>query len=139
MNGGRCARRELTSACCRSLCEYCLLHLLLKKNPEMFSQHFVECIFHFNSYSKHKSYNKFSQSERWHRHTCFFVFCCECWLFIQSFLFFKKKCVQREGSLLAKRSSTPREAFPDLPLPVGELHRRPALQHHQQDQPDSPG
>ncbi|KAI3363176.1 hypothetical protein L3Q82_011545, partial [Scortum barcoo] len=47
-----------------SLCEYCLLHLLLKKNPEMFSQHFIECIFHFNSYSKHKSYNKFPQTER---------------------------------------------------------------------------
>ncbi|XP_035518951.1 condensin-2 complex subunit D3 [Morone saxatilis] len=47
-----------------SLCEYCLLHLLLKKNPEMFSQHFIECIFHFNSYNKHKSYNKFTQSER---------------------------------------------------------------------------
>ncbi|GLD65173.1 condensin-2 complex subunit D3, partial [Lates japonicus] len=46
-----------------SLCEYCLLHLLLKKNPEMFSQHFIECIFYFNSYSKHKSYNKFPQSE----------------------------------------------------------------------------
>ncbi|KAF6727077.1 Condensin-2 complex subunit D3 [Oryzias melastigma] len=47
-----------------SLCEYCLLHLLLKKNPEMFSQHFIECIFHFNSYNKHKSYNKFPQTER---------------------------------------------------------------------------
>ncbi|KAM6915873.1 condensin-2 complex subunit D3 [Xenentodon cancila] len=47
-----------------SLCEYCLLHLLLKKNPDMFSQHFIECIFHFNSYSKHKSYNKFPQSNR---------------------------------------------------------------------------
>ncbi|XP_039478021.1 condensin-2 complex subunit D3 isoform X1 [Oreochromis aureus] len=47
-----------------SLTEYCLLHLLLKKNPEMFSQHFIECIFHFNSYTKHKSYNKFSQSDR---------------------------------------------------------------------------
>lgn len=47
-----------------SLCEYCLIHLLLKKNPEMFSQHFIECIFHFNSYNKHKSYNKFPQSER---------------------------------------------------------------------------
>ncbi|XP_041803855.1 condensin-2 complex subunit D3 [Chelmon rostratus] len=47
-----------------SLCEYCLLHLLLKKSPEMFSQHFIECIFHFNSYSKHKCYNKFPQSER---------------------------------------------------------------------------
>ncbi|XP_031160553.2 condensin-2 complex subunit D3 [Sander lucioperca] len=47
-----------------SLCEYCLVHLLLKKNSEMFSQHFIECIFHFNSYNKHKSYNKFPQSER---------------------------------------------------------------------------
>nr|XP_054605922.1 condensin-2 complex subunit D3 isoform X1 [Nothobranchius furzeri] len=47
-----------------SLCEYCLLHRLLKKNPEMFSQHFIECIFHFNSYGKHKSYNKFPQTER---------------------------------------------------------------------------
>ncbi|KAM9344578.1 condensin-2 complex subunit D3 [Symphorus nematophorus] len=47
-----------------SLCEYCLLHLLLKKNPEMFSQHFIECIFHFNSYNKHKTYNKFPQSDR---------------------------------------------------------------------------
>ncbi|XP_036980701.1 condensin-2 complex subunit D3 [Acanthopagrus latus] len=47
-----------------SLCEYCLVHLLLKKNPEMFSVHFIECIFHFNSYNKHKSYNKFPQSER---------------------------------------------------------------------------
>ncbi|CAG6018121.1 unnamed protein product [Menidia menidia] len=47
-----------------SLCGYCLFHLLHKKNPEMFSQHFIECIFHFNSYSKHKSFNKFPQSER---------------------------------------------------------------------------
>ncbi|XP_034021265.1 condensin-2 complex subunit D3-like [Thalassophryne amazonica] len=30
----------------------------------MFSQHFIECIFHFNSYNKHKSYNRFRQSER---------------------------------------------------------------------------
>ncbi|XP_029031397.1 condensin-2 complex subunit D3 isoform X2 [Betta splendens] len=47
-----------------SLCEYCLLHGLLKKNPEMFSQHFIECIFHFNSYNQHKSFNKFPQSDR---------------------------------------------------------------------------
>ncbi|KAM3865358.1 condensin-2 complex subunit D3 [Diretmus argenteus] len=47
-----------------SLCEYCLVHLLLKKNPAMFSQHFVECIFHFNSYSQHKAYNRFPQSDR---------------------------------------------------------------------------
>ncbi|XP_061546170.1 condensin-2 complex subunit D3 [Phycodurus eques] len=46
-----------------SLCEYCLLHILLKKNPEMFSQHFIECIYHFNSHSGHNSYNKFPQTE----------------------------------------------------------------------------
>uniref|UniRef100_A0A3P9Q8W3 Non-SMC condensin II complex, subunit D3 n=1 Tax=Poecilia reticulata TaxID=8081 RepID=A0A3P9Q8W3_POERE len=46
------------------LCEYCLLHRLHKKNPEMFSQHFIECIFQFNSYNKHTLYNKFPQSER---------------------------------------------------------------------------
>ncbi|XP_065110750.1 condensin-2 complex subunit D3 isoform X2 [Paramisgurnus dabryanus] len=45
------------------LCEYCLVDLLLKKSPLMFSQHFIECIFHFNSYEKHKKYNKFPQSE----------------------------------------------------------------------------
>uniref|UniRef100_A0A8C7K146 Non-SMC condensin II complex, subunit D3 n=1 Tax=Oncorhynchus kisutch TaxID=8019 RepID=A0A8C7K146_ONCKI len=47
-----------------SLCEYCLVHLLLKKNPVMFSQHFIECIFHFNSYEKHKTYNKFPQKAK---------------------------------------------------------------------------
>lgn len=46
------------------LCEYCLVDLLLKKSPLMFSQHFIECIFHFNSYEKHKKYNKFTQTER---------------------------------------------------------------------------
>ncbi|XP_029922361.1 condensin-2 complex subunit D3 [Myripristis murdjan] len=46
-----------------SLCEYCLVDLLLKKNPTMFSQHFIECIFHFNSYTKHKTYNKFPQTD----------------------------------------------------------------------------
>lgn len=47
-----------------SLGEFCLAHLLLKRNPTMFFQHFIECIFHFNSYEKHGQYNKFSQSER---------------------------------------------------------------------------
>ncbi|KAI7810837.1 condensin-2 complex subunit D3 isoform X1 [Triplophysa rosa] len=45
------------------LCEYCLVDLLLKKSPLMFSQHFIECIFHFNSYDKHKKYNKLPQTE----------------------------------------------------------------------------
>ncbi|XP_012585422.1 PREDICTED: condensin-2 complex subunit D3 isoform X2 [Condylura cristata] len=44
--------------------EFCLAHLLLKRNPIMFFQHFIECIFHFNNYEKHEKYNKFPQSER---------------------------------------------------------------------------
>ncbi|NXC43757.1 CNDD3 protein, partial [Penelope pileata] len=44
--------------------EFCLVHLLLKRNPAMFSQHFIECIFHFNSYEKHEKYNRFPQSQR---------------------------------------------------------------------------
>uniref|UniRef100_A0A7M4FS80 Condensin-2 complex subunit D3 n=1 Tax=Crocodylus porosus TaxID=8502 RepID=A0A7M4FS80_CROPO len=44
--------------------EFCLVHLLLKRNPVMFSQHFIECIFHFNSYEKHEKYNRFPQSDR---------------------------------------------------------------------------
>ncbi|XP_009981067.1 PREDICTED: condensin-2 complex subunit D3, partial [Tauraco erythrolophus] len=44
--------------------EFCLVHLLLKRNPTMFSQHFIECIFHFNSYEKHEKYNRFPQSTR---------------------------------------------------------------------------
>ncbi|NXA28746.1 CNDD3 protein, partial [Ibidorhyncha struthersii] len=44
--------------------EFCLVHLLLKTNPGMFSQHFIECIFHFNSYEKHEKYNRFPQSAR---------------------------------------------------------------------------
>ncbi|KAL1782413.1 condensin-2 complex subunit D3 isoform X1 [Sigmodon hispidus] len=47
-----------------SLGEFCLAHLLLKRSPTMFFQHFIECIFHFNSYEKHEQYNKFAQSER---------------------------------------------------------------------------
>uniref|UniRef100_A0A8C5PFA2 Condensin-2 complex subunit D3 n=1 Tax=Leptobrachium leishanense TaxID=445787 RepID=A0A8C5PFA2_9ANUR len=49
--------------------EFCLVHLLLKRNPIMFSQHFIECVFHFNSYQKHEKYNKFAQTER--EKTCF--------------------------------------------------------------------
>ncbi|KAM9809913.1 condensin-2 complex subunit D3 isoform X2 [Syngnathus typhle] len=45
-----------------SLCEYCLVHILLKKSPEMFSQHFIECIYHFNLYSGHNSY-KLTETE----------------------------------------------------------------------------
>ncbi|XP_068094896.1 condensin-2 complex subunit D3 isoform X2 [Hyperolius riggenbachi] len=46
------------------LAEFCLVNLLLKRNPVMFSQHFIECIFHFNRYEKHERYNQFPQTER---------------------------------------------------------------------------
>ena len=34
--------------------EFCLVHLLLCRQPAVFFQHFVECVFHFNSYQKHR-------------------------------------------------------------------------------------
>ncbi|GFO01088.1 condensin-2 complex subunit d3-like [Plakobranchus ocellatus] len=48
----------------RNLAEFCLEHLLLKKHPNMFFNPFVECIFHFNNYQEHTTYNKFKQTER---------------------------------------------------------------------------
>ncbi|XP_074660427.1 condensin-2 complex subunit D3-L-like [Tubulanus polymorphus] len=44
--------------------KFCLVDLLLPRNPNMFFQHFIECIFHFNSYEDHMSYNKFPQIDR---------------------------------------------------------------------------
>ncbi|XP_027417991.1 condensin-2 complex subunit D3 isoform X5 [Bos indicus x Bos taurus] len=44
--------------------EVCLVHLLLKRNPTIFYQHFIECIFHFTGYEKHESFNRFPQSDR---------------------------------------------------------------------------
>lgn len=41
-----------------------MVHLLLKRNPTIFYQHFIEGIFHFTSYEKHESFNRFPQSER---------------------------------------------------------------------------
>ncbi|KAL3841668.1 hypothetical protein ACJMK2_019782 [Sinanodonta woodiana] len=44
--------------------EFCLVHLLMQRHPNMFFQHFIECIFHLNSYEDHPVYNKFHQTER---------------------------------------------------------------------------
>ncbi|OWK13584.1 hypothetical protein Celaphus_00017475 [Cervus elaphus hippelaphus] len=38
--------------------------LLLKRNPNIFFQHLIVCIFHFNNFEKHKSFNRFPQVER---------------------------------------------------------------------------
>ena len=50
--------------CCWSKCcscfyfscsaDFCLVHLLLTRHPGMLFQHFVECVFHFNSFTNHK-------------------------------------------------------------------------------------
>lgn len=37
--------------------EFCLVHLLHVRHPGMFYQHFVECVFFFNGYEKHKGEN----------------------------------------------------------------------------------
>lgn len=34
--------------------EFCLIHLLQVRHPDMFYRHFVECVFFFNDYKKHK-------------------------------------------------------------------------------------
>ena len=47
----------------RSLSEFCLVHLLLARQPRIFFLHFVECIFHFNCYRSHRVYNQFKQSD----------------------------------------------------------------------------
>ena len=50
----------LTASCSHCLlvsffsAEFCFSHLLLTKHPGMFYQHFVEGIFHFNCYQKHR-------------------------------------------------------------------------------------
>ena len=48
----------------KKFAEFCLGHLLFTRHPTMFYQHFVECVFHFNNYEKHRVYNRFRQTER---------------------------------------------------------------------------
>ncbi|KAJ8050994.1 Condensin-2 complex subunit D3 [Holothuria leucospilota] len=48
----------------RNFAEFCLVQLLLKRQPTMLFQHFLEAIFHFNNYEKHSTYNKFTQTDR---------------------------------------------------------------------------
>ncbi|XP_072293135.1 condensin-2 complex subunit D3 [Eucyclogobius newberryi] len=101
-----------------NMCEYCLLHVLLKKNPEMFSQHFIECIFYFNSYTQHKSYNKFPQSDKemlssslkgpQNREKRFHIYC-----------FLLKHCTDSQRfSILNKINQTVLVCFADQELPL---------------------
>ncbi|CAB4010599.1 condensin-2 complex subunit D3 isoform X2, partial [Paramuricea clavata] len=48
----------------RKFADFCLVHLLLSRHPGMFHQHFIEAIFHFNAFDKHKVYNQFYQTDK---------------------------------------------------------------------------
>ncbi|ESO91741.1 hypothetical protein LOTGIDRAFT_233338 [Lottia gigantea] len=44
--------------------EFCMINILLHRQPNMFFNHFIECIFHFNGYTESSVYNKFTQTDR---------------------------------------------------------------------------
>ncbi|XP_037089796.1 condensin-2 complex subunit D3-like [Pollicipes pollicipes] len=48
----------------RQLICFYLTERLLKRHPKVFFQHFVECLFLYNEYEEHESYNKLPQTER---------------------------------------------------------------------------
>lgn len=48
----------------RNLSNFCLMNLLLSKNAAMFYTHFVECVFHFNDYRDHATFNNFIKTEK---------------------------------------------------------------------------
>ncbi|KAF2366658.1 Condensin complex subunit 1 C-terminal [Trinorchestia longiramus] len=48
----------------RNTAIFFLTERLLQRFPKIFSQHFIECIFHYNCYEEHESYNKFSQNQQ---------------------------------------------------------------------------
>ncbi|CAI9738936.1 condensin-2 complex subunit D3-like [Octopus vulgaris] len=43
--------------------EFCFVHCLLVRNPNIMFYHFIECIFYFNRYQKHPMYNRFTQDQ----------------------------------------------------------------------------
>ncbi|XP_068227070.1 condensin-2 complex subunit D3-L-like [Palaemon carinicauda] len=46
----------------RSTVLFYITERLLKRFPKILCQHFIECIFHYNCYEEHESYNRFLQS-----------------------------------------------------------------------------
>lgn len=46
----------------RSTVLFYITERLLKRFPKILCQHFIECIFHYNCYEEHESYNRFIQS-----------------------------------------------------------------------------
>ncbi|XP_066982658.1 uncharacterized protein [Macrobrachium rosenbergii] len=48
----------------RSTVLFYITERLLKRFPKILCQHFIECIFHYNCYEEHESYNRFTQSSK---------------------------------------------------------------------------
>nr|XP_045590344.1 condensin-2 complex subunit D3-like [Procambarus clarkii] len=46
----------------RSTVVFYITERLLKRFPKILCQHFIECIFHYNCYEEHETYNRFTQS-----------------------------------------------------------------------------
>ncbi|KAK8373003.1 hypothetical protein O3P69_012677 [Scylla paramamosain] len=46
----------------REMVIFYITERLLKRFPKILCQHFIECIFHYNCYEDHETYNRFSQS-----------------------------------------------------------------------------
>ncbi|XP_071957014.1 condensin-2 complex subunit D3-L-like, partial [Antedon mediterranea] len=44
--------------------QLCFKQLLLPRHPNLLFQHFVECVYHLNSYEKHNVYNRFPQTDK---------------------------------------------------------------------------
>ena len=44
---------KIPNSCTYFSADFCLAHLLVQHHPTMFFSHFVECLFHFNSYEDH--------------------------------------------------------------------------------------
>lgn len=122
----------------------------------MFSQHFIECIFHFNSYEKHKKYNKFPQTER------YILKLSIVWTYVRFFfsgsetmfnflsLYGRNRLMwnarssenvfwfvffQWEKQVFSERTPESKQTLQDLQVPIEKLYRWATLQYHLQNLP----
>lgn len=63
-----CAMLHNVVRCCTMLYnvagEFCLVSLLMKRQPALCFHNFIESLFYFNAYERHSTYNKFSEPTR---------------------------------------------------------------------------
>lgn len=113
----------------------------------MFSQHFIECIFYFNSYEKHKKYNKFPQTERY---ILKWSIVCSETMFNFLSLYGRNRLIwnarssenvfwfvfcQWEKQVFSERTPESRQTLQDLQVPIEKLYRWATLQYHHQNLP----